>query len=515
MDNGSKTTTIGRSILRGVAGAVWSWVAFAVVAGSVFVTSPDVPAAWAGTAIDGVLSAITLDFGTSVLYEEAALSVALGRLGTTLALLFETAVLATLCWRGLVALAGRSEPGYRVATLLAYLGGLSAVAWLTGLVWLGRNTPLPVAESAAGPLSYWPAALALAIPVAAAFARLSVRDAGPRDRVVDGWLFLSWLLGSLVLAEAVLRIEGVGALLLDAGLNRDFPLFLAAMSLLVGLALLASVGRELVWVWDDPPAAPVTSRREPGSARADGGVTAGAGSAPASPAALARDLLRESWRVRAGLACLVCLFGVGVLGWAFLSLSTTDVGLVRAVPLTLASVVPAALLAWVVAALAGFGLGLLVARFERARTALLAAWFAANVPLLLWYYLATVAAGSEALPPGVGPVILALGVAPLVAATAVSSVGPDADVALEPELLLPTVGAAAVCAGVVALVHAQALGLVGIAATAGVWGVVGQEPLSQTAVRSALSVGLPAVALFLVGDGLREYARSYRTSGSE
>lgn len=512
MDNDSKTT-VGRSVLRGVAGAVWSWVAFAVVAGAVFITSPDMPAAWAGTTVEGVLSVLTFGFGTSVLYDEAALSVALDRLGPTLALLFETAVLAALCWRALVALAGRSEAGHRVATALAYLGGLSAVAWLTGLVWLGQNTPLPVTESATGPLSYWPAALALAVPVAAAFARLSVREAGLRDRVVDGWLFVSWLLGSLVLAESVLRIEGVGALVLDAGINLDFPAFLAAMSLLVLLALLASVGRELAW--GDPPATPATPGREPGSARADGGVPGEVGSAPDGATALARDLLRESWRVRVGLACLVPLLGVGVLGWAFLSLSTTDVGLARAVPLTLASVVPAALLAWVVAALVGIGLGLFVARFERARTALLAAWFVANVPLLLWYYLATVAAGSNALPPGVGPAVLAVGVAPLVAVTAVSSLGSDTDVALGPERLLPAVGVAAVCAGVIALVHAQALGLVGIAPTAGVWGVLLREPLGQTAVRSALSVGLPAVALFLVGDGLREYARSYRASGNE
>lgn len=493
-------------VRRWAATALWSWVAFAVLAGLAFVASGTMPDAWPSTHLDGVLSVLTFGFGTSVQQGRPAFVVALTRVGPTVVLLLEVAVLAALLHSGLSRLSARSVTGHVAATGLAYLGAFPGAAWLVGLVWLGQTTPLPVggfSSSAAGPASYWPAAVALAVPLAAGFGRATLREADRNALVVDGWLFVSWLLGSVVVAEAVVGISGLGTLTLRGGVNDDFPLLLAGTAMLVLLSLFASVGRELAWTNGAGRLAPVEPESESEGAQADG---SGAGR---DPRAVLRDLARESWRVRVGAASLCVLLVVAVLAAVLLSPSAAARGLTRSVPLVLASVVPSALLAWLVATVLGLGFGLVATSDEGGRTAVLACTFAANVPLLSWYYLTAIATGADVpLPSGALPAVLGASVAPLVAITAASSlVGADVRSLSLPQVF-PAVGTAAVAAGVVALVVAQANGLVGIVPSSGAWAAIAGETLGELTFRFALGAGLPAVSLFLVGDGLREYARS-------
>jgi hypothetical protein len=496
---------------RAVALGLWTWVAFAVVAGVVFVASDAMPDGWPTGYLGGVLAVLTFGFGISTTAGGSAFTVALTRLGPTLVLLLEVAVATALCYRGLAALADGDRLARQAGLGLSYLGGISAVAWVIGFLWVGGSTPLPVGGlggSATGALSYWPAALALSIPLAAALGRLRLREAERREWVLDGWLFCSWLLGSLVVVEAAAGVDGIGTLGLRGGVRDDFPLLLSALALFVVLALGASVGREIAWP------------------DADGGVAAVRANPPADggtePAAtdLLRDVVAESWRVKAGLAGLGVSVLAGAFGLAFVVPAAAARGPLWAVPLAMGAAAPTALLAWVVATSAGVGLGLVATRVSGGRTVASAAWFGATVPLVVWFYLTVVAAdASTTTPVGLPAAVLAASVAPLVGVVAAGALAGDSGGNEEapgagPERFLPVVGTAAVCAAVVVLVVAQARGLAGIAPSGDLWGVFATRELVGILVRFGLGVGVPAVSLLLLGDGLREYVREEHSHGS-
>ncbi|MEF8884105.1 MAG: hypothetical protein V5A44_03150 [Haloarculaceae archaeon] len=494
--------------------ALWTWVAFAGLAGVAFVASGGMGEGWPTGYLGGVLSVLTFGFGVSAQAGGPAFVVALTSLGPTLVLVLEVVVLTALLYRGLVALGEGDELAGQVGLVLAYLGAVPAVAWVIGFLWVGGSTPLPVgglAGSATGPLSYWPAALALSIPLAAAFGRLRLRAAERRDWVLDGWLFVSWLLGSLVVVEAAAGVDGLGTLALRGGVNDDFPVLLSALALFVVFALLASVGRELAW------------------SSTDGGVAARAateadGGSGLTRAALLRDVVTESPRVKVGLVGLGLSVLVGGVAMAVVAPAAATRGPVWAVPLALAAVAPTALLAWVVATATGVGLGLVATRASGGRTVAGGAWFVANVPLLVWFYLTVVATdASTTTPAGLPTAVLAVSVAPLVGvvvASALAGAGEASAAAAEAtaptasaEQFLPVVGTAAVCAAVVVLVVAQARGLAGIAPSGELWAVFATRRLSGIVLRFGLGVGIPVVSLLLVGDGLREYVREQHTRG--
>lgn len=493
---------------RAAALGLWTWVTFAVVAGGVFVASGAMPDGWPTGYLGGVLAVLTFGFGTSTTAGGPAFTVALTQLGPTLVLLLQVAVATALLYRGLVALADGDRLARQAGLVLSYLGGVSAVAWVIGFLWVGGSTPLPVGGlggSAAGALSYWPAALALSIPLAAALGRLRLRGAERGEWVRDGWLFCSWLLGSLVVVEAAAGVDGIGTMALRGGVRDDFPLLLSALALFVVLAVLASFGRELAWPGADGGFAPVGTT----TAQADGGTER-------SAAALFRDVVADSWRVKAGLVGLGVSVLAGAVGLAFVVPAAATRGPLWALPLALGAVAPTALLAWAVATLAGSGLGLLATRVDGGRTAASAAWFAATVPLVVWFYLTVVATDASSTTPFGSPTaVLAASVAPLVGVVAASALAGDGDgeanVGLEQ--FLPVVGTAAVCAAVVVLVVAQARGLAGIAPTGDLWTVFVTRELVGILLRFGLGVGVPVVSLLLLGDGLREYVRDEHSRG--
>jgi hypothetical protein len=489
---------------RAAALVLWTWVAFAGIAAVTFVGSGGMPDGWAAGNLGGVLSVLTFGFGVSTQAGGPAFVVALTKLGPTVVLLLEVAVATALLYRGLVALGDGDELLLQVGLALAYLGGVPAVAWVIGFLLLGGDSPLPVGGvrgSATGPVSYWPAALALSIPLAAVFGRLRLREAGRRDWVLDGWLFCSWLVGSLVVTEAAAGVDGIGTLALRGGVNDDFPVLLSALALLVVLALLASVGRALAW---------------PGA----GGAFGGAGTVPPetdaatglSVGGVLRNVVVASWRVQSGLAGLGLSVLAGAFAIAFVVPAAATRGPLWAVPLALGAVAPTALLAWVVATATGVGLGLVATRVTRGRTVASGTWFGANVPMLVWFYLTVVATdASTTTPAGLPAAVLAASVAPAVGVVAASVLAEESDheidAATRVERFLPVLGTAAVCAAVVVLVVAQARGLAGIAPSGNLWTVLATRRLDGIAIRFGLGVGVPVVSLLLLGDGLREYVR--------
>jgi ABC-type dipeptide/oligopeptide/nickel transport system permease component len=496
---------------RAAALGLWTWVAFAVVAGGVFVASGAMPDGWPTGYVGGVLTVLTFGFGTSTTAGGPAFTVALTELGPTLVLLLEVVVATALLYRGLATLADGDRLARQAGLALAYLGGVSAVAWVIGFLWIGGSTPLPVGGlggSATGALSYWPAALALSVPLAAALGRLRLREAERRDWVLDGWLFCSWLLGSLVVVEAAAGVDGIGTMALRGGVNDDFPLLLSALALFVVLAVLASFGRELAWASADGGFA-----RAGATPQADGGAREAATD-------LLRDVVAESWRVKAGLAGLGLSVLAGGFGLAFVVPAAAARGPLWALPLALGAVAPTALLAWVVATAAGTGLGYVATRVTGGRTVASAAWFAATVPLVVWFYLTVVAAGASATTPlGLPAAVLAVSLAPLVGVVAAGALSGDpgddgAATGTGLARALPVVGTGAVCGAVVVLVVAQARGLAGIAPSGDLWTVFVTRELVGLLVRFGFGVGVPVVSLLLLGDGLREYVRGDHSQGS-
>lgn len=490
-------------VSRGVALALLTWFVVALLIGlgitefgGSYPDGPGTPATFS----DAFVAIITLDFGTSVLFQVPTAPVVFGALGWTGRLLFATLGVTAALAAGLVALTRYSANGRRVVTVLSYLGALPAIVWLLALLSLDWKTgvDLGVGSPTGGLETFLAGGVALGIPLSAMIGRLVVRDARRLDWVVDSWLFTSWLLGTIVLVEQVLRIEGVGFYLFEGLVNRDWPLVVATTMTLLGLALLASVGRELAWPPEPNSSEPAKPAHEE-SARVDGGAQT----------AVVRTTLRENRRLQVGLVGFGALFAVGLVGRFVAHPSTNPAGGTSPLvwtPVVLQKITPSAVLTGVVAAAVGVGLGLLSVRVaDRRAIAALALGFAMNVPLYLWYVVIEISAIA---PAGIDlfawpvQVLFGLSIAPLVGIVADRDLS-GADTATF-DRLLPALGVAAVGAGVAVLVFGYSHGLIGASPRGGLFAPYGGETLGQRIVRLGIGVGFPATSLFLIGDGLRE-----------
>lgn len=495
--------TLGGAVL-----ALWTWIVVAALAGWALARAlRELPAEvqHPTTFGESFVAVLTLDIGQSILYREPAVDVVVDGIGRTAVLLAETMVLFALFAGGLVALAQYSDAGRRVAIGLSYAGAFPAAVWLVGLWWIEHVAGVPVGVESGheGGLLYIPGAAALAVPLAAMVGRLVTRDAPRIEWIVDGWLFISWLFGALVLVELTLETFGIGYFLVQGVTRGDPTLATGALMVLLTIALIASVVRELAWGGPGRPEQGV-DRRDGQSVKTDGGATADD----------LRRLVERNWRVRTGIVGLGVMAIVGVAGSILAVLDVTGVSTdgvayqaadpVAWIPLVHVQLLASGLAIALVAAVAGLAIGRVTARSGSGRVvAAVVVGFAMNVPLYLW----TVVFGLSRAPLPVaihaGPVqvLLGLAVAPLVGVVAARDL-PDASrspLANQRRAL----GVAAVGAGVGVLAYGYARGFL---TTKPVWipAAGAMESIEVLAFRLAVGVGLPAVALFLVGDGLRE-----------
>lgn len=476
--------TVGRSAAVGL----WTWTAFSLLGASVYVAvANEMPGAvsvpFPTSFVDAFLSVLALGFGESIRFRDPVWTILTERAGETVLLIGATAVVTGGLVASLASLAAVSERWRRAVAVLGYAAALPAMTWLFGLRWVADALGQPVVGvGQAGPVSYWPAILALSLPLGALAARVVGRDGG--DRWIDAWLFFSWLFGAVAFVESTLGLRGIGAALIEGVSARDPPLLVGTAGVLVLVAALASVVRELV-LEGGGSLGPSLRETEAASGRTDG-----AGSVDP------RSALVRHGRIQVGLSGLGAVAVAAALGRAFVD---TDAEMLGSDPLALAlgglsTVTGTAIVAAVVAGAVGVASGVFVDRVRSGRAVLEAVLgYAANVPFLLLLVVLLV----SDLPNDAG-VVLGLAVAPLVARTAARDLRDRASVA--PGALLPALGVAAVGAGVAALVVGQyhALGL-----TAEVALAPDPSALGGTAFRATVAVAPPAVAFFVLGDGLR------------
>lgn len=467
---------------------MWSWIVFAGLAAVAITSLADdtppgaaVPSTWG----DAFLSVVTFDFGRSFVFDEPALPLVFERLGNTGVLLLETLVLVAVIGLGLALLARRSDRGRRATEVFGYVAALPVSAWLFGMLWVGQTTDVGLLQTpAAGPVEFVVPALALALPLAAFVARNVSHATADRDWILEGWLFVSWVLSTLLVVEQFFEIPGIGFYLLEFYTLRDPTGLVAALGVLTILALLVSLVREVAW---DAPGVPSTLGRtaDDGSRRADGGVS------PPDPA----SVLRSNRRVQVGLGMFALLLVVGVLGGALYEPGIRDAGgsIIDSVLRWLDHVTVNAVVAAIVASVIGVVLGIATVRVAHGRniTTFLAG-YAMNIPLLVWLLLVVEV---DVLP--IAPV-MGFAVAPLVAMAAARDVERSGRVS--PGVLLPAIGIAVTGAAVVALVSSHVLTP---PLATGRLLETRADQLATSFLRDAIGIGAPVLSLFLLGSGLR------------
>lgn len=478
--------TLGRAAIL----AVWSWIGLAAVlafaASSVARESP-----WAqldeivySSFTEAFPNVLLLNFGDSIWFTTPALDHAVSHVGATLTLVALVALFAAAIGTGFVLLARRAPAAKRALEGGGYVLALPATVWSALLIVAGITGNVHAVGNPS-PVDVWPAALALALPIAALVARVIVRDR-PTDRTwaLDGWLFAVWLVGALAWTESVWRIDGVGSLWFEALIRRDIPLLVASTAILSIPLILASVARELAWHGGDFN--PSRERRVH-AAEADGGARF---RAPSS-------FVREP-RVLAGAVSFVALLLIGTLA----SEPTT---LARADELSLAlaglgMLVPSAIVVLVISAVVGTVIGLLTVAVPRGD--LVSGFlldYVVNAPGVLLFGVVGWTAGL--LQPEWG---LGLAVAGLVSRAAARDL--RAAEGVEARALVPAVGVAAVGAAV-ATMGLAAFAQLGVTRAPALYveffDVTNPVGLPEVA-RLTVAIGLPVLSLLLVGEGLRQ-----------
>lgn len=497
-------TNVPRAVVRGAALAVWSWIGLAAMlsafsghrAARAVLGPGDTPEQFRAAldassgAPDVFVSVVTLQFGQSrVVSPGTGVWTLLGARGEKTALLGAT----TLLLAGLLAVAGvvlaRSAPPAGEA--LGYLGAVPGVGWLYLLLLAGLNGVVPLMLPAQG-LGLVGPAVALAIPVGVAAARVAAGAADVRDWALDGWLYLAWLPLGLVVAEMVFAVNGIGRLWFTALVHGDYTVFVGTSVVFSTPLVLASVAREGVLARGDAGGRR-THRR---SGTTDGGVST-------SP-----PVVRSDPRVLVGLGVLATVAVVGLVG----SLVTTvpdrpaDRVLVLARVLDgLGVLVVFVLAAGAVAAVPGVLLGRLAGRGFVAGTlvrALLDPF--ANVPVAVVVVSVLFATGNLLAVDGSAVTYGAVAgatIAPLVVRR-VERERRERPHARPLSAVLPGVGVLATGIGVLAFVVAD-LALLGIAPTP-LTAVLANTTYPETGAVETLLVVVPVtLPLFVLGEGLR------------
>jgi len=470
-------------LLRGVALAAWTWVAFAAVAASILVRADDemqaaLDGAVSASFVESFLGVLTFDFGLSILYQEPVIDMVFTALSTTILLLGQVAVVVTVLGGALVALSRRSPGARRLVEVFGYLGAFPVPVVLFGCYALGISTGWAwLSPGAGGSLGNWLEATVLALPIAAATGRILVREPRNRGWLIDAWLFGMWILGTVVYVEYAANIRGLGLIYREANYNQDVPLTFAAGAAIVLIGLVGVVAREVAF-----------------SAEGSGwfgSADAGADAAVPDGGTGVSDLDTVLWndrRVKAGLAGFGVFLAIGVVG--SLLLDPVPVGQIPQSPIratveALGVVTFAAVGVAAVASVLGIAFGLLSARvrYGRAATALTVG-LAANVSFFVWMQFVPGALDMP-LPDSVW---LGVAVSPPVALVARRELAGRAEIpvaALWPSLGVAVTGAAV---ATLVLVQIQPVRIMN-------WDVLA-PPIGVV-------IGLPVLSLFLLGEGLR------------
>jgi ABC-type dipeptide/oligopeptide/nickel transport system permease component len=235
------------------------------------------------------------DFGESLRYKQPALRLVLERLPATLSLA-ATALLLTFCLavpigvlsatrRGTAvdyvgmtgAVLGQAVPGFWLGLMLIYLfsvrlgwlptggtGGLQhyvmpsvvlAAFYAARMARLTRSSVLEILGE-----EYITAARAKGLGEAAVLGKHTLKNAAIPIVTLAG-LETGQLLGGAVITETIFAWPGVGRLTVQALLNRDFPVVLAAVFVISVTYTLINLGVDLLYGWLDP-----RTRRELGAA---------------------------------------------------------------------------------------------------------------------------------------------------------------------------------------------------------------------------------------------------------
>lgn len=494
-----------RNLVRGVGLAVWSWIAVAALLAQFSgqraveaVLGPGGTSAQAAAIRDQVpgagetfVSVLTLQFGQSWVLSPGTPvgQLVWPRAGTTLTFAVLAVVLTAVVAGPLAALA-RGRPDGPLAVALSAIGAVPALGWLLLLV-AGMYAGLYDLSLPADGAGLLLPALTLALPAGVGLARVAAREpATTREWAVDGWLYALWGTVAVLAVEQGIGAGGLGTLWVQSFGQGDWPVFVATSAVLALPVVVASVVRELAWDAGDDGAATTTSA-----------TTAADGGAVTVDSAL--DVVTGDRRVLAGTVLFGGTAVVGLVG----SLATnpspgTDpstVGVPQVLD-ALGALVTVALLALVVAASLGFGLGLLARRGWREATAVrVVADPLGTLPVgvTLVALLVLVGAASGNTSPATLGVLLGLVAVPLVARAV-----EHADGATVLDAARPGVGVAATATAVLALVTVE-LAFLRLAPPA-LSGVVGVTSAPASALVATLVVVVPvAFGLRLAGEGLR------------
>jgi peptide/nickel transport system permease protein len=233
-----------------------------------------------------IANAVRGDFGESLRYRKDALGLVLERvpatallaatsLGLTLLIAVPVGVLSAVRRNGPLdqvatvgTVLGQAVPGFWLGLMLIYVfsvqlrwlptGGMGSVAHLVmpSIVLaaffsarIARLTRSVVLEALGE--DYVRTARAKGVEETRVVGKHTLRNAAIPIVTLAG-LELGQLLGGAVITETIFAWPGLGRLTVQALLNRDFPLVLAAVSLTSVIYTVINLGVDLVYVWLDP-----------------------------------------------------------------------------------------------------------------------------------------------------------------------------------------------------------------------------------------------------------------------
>lgn len=389
--------------------------------------------------------------------------------------------------------------------IIGLLGGLSTLVWCLFVLGFAPNPGSHIDPEGLGGL-FVPAAT-LAVPLGLAAGRIASRydltdtRTTVRDLLLDGWLYVAWIPGALVLVEQLFAVTGLGYLWYQALVQGDFPLFTLLSSVLVAPVVFCAFLRELGLALTLPA---------PGSSRADKGV-AGDGAPPSATTPFHAAFSTGGVALLGGV-----LFSLLFLGGLVGSRLTSRSGYSQ--PRTiqpyqildaLAASTSIAVLVLVVAILVGIGLGVLGTRTPVPRHLNRLFDPLTNVPFVVflaaWLIYSRQSTGLTGMLiiGGVG----GLAVAPMVA----RRFEREAAGGSLPEAALPSLGLAASGTALIVFVSTE-LGF--LALTLRDLSFSFNYPLESLFWSHLVFIGLPAMALLLLGEGLRRYEPIERGSDS-
>jgi hypothetical protein len=432
----------------------------------------------------------TFAFGISTRSQEPALQVALSGLGTTLGLLVGTTVVTGLVFYGVIRcshLTGRRE---QLLSLVGYGGSFPAVTWITIVVIL---VPSYDYFYVGWPVNVGIAIFALSIPLVAAATRAVVRGTSRRGFAFDGCLFTAWYFSDIVLVESVLGLDGVGSLLFSAQVPVDGGLVLATAAIILILAVIVGICREILWAHENSNGSVFPALDESGSS------TSGAYSVRPIP-------WNRRWRLKTG---------VFVLTLIALSIGAYVVYFGRAYPERVPSLARAPFyqsLFWVlseaarlvmytgpVAIIAGLGIGLVNAYNEYGDwiSSFSVGWMV-NIPFLFWLIPGIISPYSARaylqLFEVKGAITLGIGLGVVVGMAATHFIRTDD---ISRDALEPIVGITATAMGVLMLLTPLLLWI-----SQGGIGLLQWLEIGEL-LAIYVAIGGLAIAFFLVGDDLR------------